>query len=51
MIARLSFTDFDGSKFMQSVKTDTKIDETYLGKYAPRIVSGVKRLKDWVESP
>ena len=50
MIARLSFTDFDGVKFMQNIEINTKIDEILLGKFAPRIVNGTKRLKGWVES-
>ncbi len=50
MIARLSFTDFDGEKFMQNIEVNTKIDETLLSEFAPRIVNGTKRLKGWVES-
>ena len=50
MIARLSFTDFDGVKFMQNIEVNTKIDETLLNEFAPKIVNGTKRLKGWVES-
>ena len=50
MIARLSFTDFDGKKFMQNLKNNTKVDENFLRKFAPKIVEGTKRLKGWVES-
>ena len=50
MIARLSFTDFGGEKFMQNIKVNSKIDETLLNEFAPRIVNGTKRLKGWVES-
>ena len=50
MIARLSFTDFDGVKFMQNIEVNTKIDETLLSEFAPKIVNGTKRLKGWVES-
>ena len=50
MIARLSFTDFDGEKFMQNIEVNTKIDETLLSEFAPKIVNGTKRLKGWVES-
>ena len=50
MIARLSFTDFDGKKFMQNLKNNTKVDENLLLKFAPKIVEGTKRLKGWVES-
>ena len=50
MIARLSFTDFDGKKFMQNLNNNTKVDENLLRKFAPKIVEGTKRLKGWVES-
>ncbi len=50
MIARLSFTDFDGKKFMQNLKNNAKVDENLLRKFAPKIVEGTKRLKGWVES-
>ena len=50
MIARLSFTDFDGVKFMQNIEVNTKIDETLLSEFAPKIVNGTKKLKGWVES-
>ena len=50
MIARLSFTDFDGKKFMQNLKNNTRVDENLLRKFAPKIVEGTKRLKGWVES-
>ena len=50
MIARLSFTDFDGKKFMQNLKNNTKVNENLLQKFAPKIVEGTKRLKGWVES-
>ena len=50
MIARLSFTDFDGIKFMNILEKDTKIDVKLLSNFAPKIVEGTKKLKDWSES-
>jgi len=50
MIARLSFTDFDGDKFMQNIKKTKKIDNSFISKFAPKITEGTKKLKDWVES-
>ncbi len=49
MISRLSYTDFDGKNFMSKVNIDTKFDEDLIKKFAPKIVEGTKRLKDWVE--
>ena len=50
LIARLSFTDFDGENFMKNYSIDQSFDENIVKKYAPKIVEGTKRLKDWVES-
>jgi len=49
MIIRLSYTDFDGKNFMSNINLDTKIDEDLIEKFAPKIIEGTKRLKDWVE--
>ena len=48
MISRLSYTDFDGKNFMSKINLDTKIDDEFIKKHAPKIVEGTKRLKDWV---
>ena len=49
LIARLSFTDFDGNAFMNNFNINEN-NEDLLSKYAPNIIEGTKRLKDWVES-
>ena len=49
LIARLSFTDFDGKAFMKNYNINSN-NEDLLSKYAPNIIEGTKRLKDWVES-
>ena len=49
MIARLSYTDFDGKNFMSNINLDTKVDEDLIKKFAPKIVEGTSRLKAWVE--
>ena len=49
MIARLSFTDFDGDKFMQNIKKTKKIDINSISKFAPKIIEGTKKLKLWSE--
>jgi aspartate aminotransferase len=50
MLARLSFTDFDGKKFMEEIEDGTKIDDTLINELAPKIVEGVDKLKKWSES-
>ena len=50
LITRLSFTDFDGKKFMDNLSNQNKLDNKLVQKFAPKIVEGTKRLKAWVES-
>ncbi len=50
LIARFSFTDFDGKEFMNNLSENTKMENSLVNKFAPKIVEGTKRLKDWVES-
>ena len=50
MIARLSFTDFDGIEFMNNLEIDKKLDFKLISSFAPKIVEGTKKLKDWSES-
>ena len=50
MLVRLSFTDFDGKKFMEKIEDDTIIDDILINELAPKIVEGVDKLKKWSES-
>ena len=50
MLARLSFTDFNGHNFMKKIKDGKKIDNNLILKFAPRVVEGVNKLKKWSES-
>ena len=50
LIARLSFTDFDGKEFMNNLPEIKNLDSSLVNKFAPKIVEGTKRLKAWVES-
>ena len=50
MIARLSYTDFDGINFLNNTLGSKKLDNADLKKYAPNIVDGVSKLKDWSKS-
>ena len=47
MVARLSFTDFDGYNFMKNTSGSKKLDNVDLEKYAPNIVKGIHKLKQW----
>ncbi len=49
MISRLSYTDFDGKNFMSKINTDSNVDEKLIKQYAPKVVEGINRIKEWVE--
>jgi len=50
MIVRLSYTDFDGSNFLKNTLGSKNLDKADLEKYAPNIVEGVSKLKEWSSS-
>jgi len=50
MLARLSFTDFDGQNFMNQTQNEKKINNDLILKLAPKIVEGVDMLKKWSDS-
>ena len=50
MIARLSFTDFDGEKFLNNTSGCKKINQDILSQFAPNVLEGVLRLKRWSEN-
>ena len=50
MIARLSYTDFDGSEFLKNTTGGKNLDNVDLKKYAPNIVEGTLKLKGWSNS-
>ena len=47
MIARLSYTDFDGENFLKNTSGSKNLDTDDLKKFAPNIVEGAFKLKDW----
>ena len=50
MLARLSYTDFDGEAFLKNTKSGKTPDKGDIEKFAPNIVEGTKRLGDWSKS-
>jgi len=50
MVARLSYTDFDGFNFLKKTLGSKNLDEADLQKYAPNVVNGVLKLKEWANS-
>ena len=50
MLARLSYTDFDGCNFLANTAGSKKLNNVDINKFAPNIVEGISRLKDWSKS-
>jgi len=50
MLARLSYTDFNGANFLKNTSGSKKLDEADIIKYAPNIVEGVTKIKKWSDS-
>ena len=47
MLARLSYTDFDGENFMKNTVHNEEINDDIIKKYAPKIIEGTNKLKEW----
>ena len=50
MLARLSYTDFDGIKFFENVKNYNSISEEMVKTYAPNVVEGITKLSNWAKN-
>ena len=50
MLARLSYTDFNGADFLKNTLGSKKLDNADLKKYAPNIVDGVLKIREWSNS-
>ena len=50
MLARLSYTDFDGENFMNNTVHNEEINVDKIQQYAPKIIEGTNRLKHWSNS-
>ena len=50
MLTRLSYTDFDGTKFYNNVKDYNSIDEDMIKELAPNVVEGVTKLSNWAKN-
>ena len=47
MLARLSYTDFDGEIFLKNIGSSKKPDDELVKKYAPNVVEGTHKLVEW----
>ena len=49
MMTRLSYTDFNGSEFLNHISVNKTINNDMIEKYAPNVVEGVKKLSIWAK--
>ena len=47
LVFRLSYVDFDGKKFLNSVSKDVNINDAHLKKFAPKIIEGIDKIINW----
>ncbi len=50
MLARLSYTDFNGDNFLANIKGSKSLNNIDINKFAPNIAEGISKLKDWSKS-
>ncbi len=50
MVTRLSFTDFDGKKFLEGINTYNQLEDEVIEKYAPNVVQGIQKLSKWAKN-
>jgi aspartate aminotransferase len=49
MLARLSFTDFDGNIFLKNISSGKSINNSDVEKYASNVATGIKILSNWAK--
>ena len=47
MTARLSYIDFNGENFLKKTSGSKNLDADDIKKYAPNVVEGTYKLKEW----
>ena len=50
MLARLSYTDFDGVEFFRNVSDYKSISQEMVKRYAPNVVEGTTKLSNWAKN-
>ena len=49
MLTRLSYTDFNGTEFLNNISNGKTLDDQTVEKYAPNVVEGVNKLSNWAK--
>ena len=50
LISRIAFVDFDGGKALNLIENNNKIPDNFLEIACPKIIKGVKKLKEWINN-
>ena len=50
MLARLSYTDFNGVEFFKNVSDYKSISQEMVKRYAPNVVEGTTKLSNWAKN-
>ena len=50
LISRIAFVDFDGEKALNLMEKNDSIDNDFLQMACPKIIKGVKKLKEWIKN-
>jgi len=50
MLTRLSYIDFNGADFLKAPISGNQLEDKIIEKYAPNVVSGIKRLSNWAKN-
>ena len=49
LISRIAFVDFDGGKALNLIENNNKIPDNFLHIACPKIIKGIKKLKNWIK--
>ena len=49
LISRIAFVDFDGGKALKLMGKDNEIPNDFLQLACPKIIKGIKKLKNWIK--
>ncbi len=50
LISRIAFVDFDGTNALNLIENNKKIPDDFLQIACPKIIKGIKKLKEWIKN-
>ena len=49
LISRIAFVDFDGGKALNLMENNKQIPDDFIQIACPKIIKGIKKLKNWIK--